>query len=265
MNKKIMRDHFWIWGHPTNCLYNAVKSESKISPVDGVDFIGAKNVMINNFGEIVFDMKEWSEKAKDVAKVGWVIESAAAQPENVTELAKFAKEYKNIKIGMFDDFFSPTNPPNNYTNYTPELLAKIREELHDAGIEMWVVVYTENLRQYDEELLKKYIKEFDGVSLWFWQESDARDQYDFYVNKFIELTEGKKRMLGCFVYNFCEGKQSCAEVVLNQLNADGELIKKGIIEGVFIHTNAVFGLQPSHPAVDVTKAYLDEHGDEVIE
>lgn len=101
-----LRENFWIWGHPTNTF---------LVPID-----------------LPCDRKHESELAKDVANVGWSINYAWEHPEHVTEICELSKTYKNICRGIFDDFFSPSNPTNYYTNYAHELIAKYREEPYEA-------------------------------------------------------------------------------------------------------------------------------------
>ncbi len=263
MSKRV-RDCFWIWGHPTNTLYGD-KNPSSISPVDGLDFIGAKNVFYNDF-KIEFDKKLECKLSKDVAQVGWCIDAAAAHPENVQEIIDMAKGNKNIKIGMFDDFFSASNPPNNYTNYTPELLRKYKKMLNDAGLEMWVVIYSLNyFGDCEMSVIEQYINEFDGISIWFWEEDLIEKEYDVFVEKILEMTPDKKHLIGCYVYNYAAGKPANENIVYNQLVKGTDLLRKGDIDGLILHSNIVFGLREPHKAVDVCKEWLENHGDEIID
>ena len=54
MGKKL-RDHYWIWAHPTNAMYAFLnngeginRGVSTISPVDGLSYIGATNLFYND-------------------------------------------------------------------------------------------------------------------------------------------------------------------------------------------------------------------------
>ena len=262
MDKIKLRERIWIWGHPENTLYSAVKRVSAVTPVQGLSYIGATNVFFNDYIKH-FDMVLEGEHAKDVPKVGWALDFAATKPENTESIIRQKKLYDNTCIAIFDDFFAPSNPSNNYTLYTPELVLQIKEQLHGAGLELWVVLYTENFRQLDKEVIDTFLPLFDGVSLWFWQEEEI-DDYDNHIAKFLALTEGQKRMIGCYVYDFGGNKESTSSVVLTQLNKGRELLHSGAIEGLIVHSNIAFGLNPPSPAVEDCKAWLAVHGDEEL-
>ncbi len=256
-----IRDHIWIWGHPTNCIGKA--PNSNVSPVDGVAYMGAANLYMNEYGDITYDEAKEMELAKDVARLGWCVDYDGTHP-NVAELVEYAKVYKNVKIAMFDDFFSPTNPANNFTNYTVRMLREYRRQLHEVGAEMWVVLYTQNYDQVDERFLEMYIKEFDGVSLWFWEEELIKPNFDEFVGKFLRLTEGKKRQIGLYVFNFAGDSEADPSVIEYQLEKELPMLLDGTIDGVIIHTNAVFGMDKPFAAVEACKAWMDKNGDTII-
>ena len=258
-----IRDHIWIWGHMENMWYPYIHRETHVTPMQGVAYMDAKNLLYGG-GEFEWDKAAEYEASRNLPAVGWCIERAAKEPENVTELCEAAKKYPNIRMGMFDDFFSMTNPTNNYTNYTPEMLAKYRAQLHEAGVAMWVVLYTQNFPQMDAETIQMYLKEFDGVSLWYWEEEEADLHFDEHMEYFLKLAADKRRMVGCYVYNFDQGKEARPEVVEKQLDKNAALLKNGSVEGVILLSNAMFGTNPPFEAVERAKAWMDAHGDEKI-
>lgn len=273
MGKTILKDHFWIWGHPTNAMYSFLnngdvkRGVSTISPVDGLSYIGATNLFYNDYIK-KFDVMLECERAKNVPKVGWVIERrdipGNEQTTDLQRIVDLGKQYKNICIGIFDDFFSPANSTNNYVHYSPETLRTYRETLHKAGMELWVVLYTENIDFYGMDTLRPYLDEFDGVTLWFWDEKDVAAGYDKYIDLFLKETPGKKRMLGCYIYNFARGLAADPTLVIEQLEKGSALIKNGNIEGLIIHTNSAFCLQVPFEAVEECRKWIDLHGDEEI-
>lgn len=284
MSEKKLRDHLWIWGHPTNAMYpflNKGKEQrgvSTVSPVEGLSYIGATNLFYNDYIKR-FDVMLECERAKNVPQVGWVIERTAPtgsehdNPDEIFErvtvkdaatLVGIAEKYKNITIGIFDDFFSPANPANNHEYYTPEMVREYRKELNAAGIELWVVLYTQNMEHYGMEKLRPYLKEFDGVSLWFWEEEDAANRYDEHMELFLKETEGQKRMVGCYIYNFAKGQAADPDIVTMQLEKGSRLIKSGELEALIVHTNSAFALEKPFEAVEVCREWIRTHGDEIV-
>lgn len=257
-------DNVWVWGHPTGSMFKA-RGGSEVTPVQGVAYMNASGLMYNNFGEEKFDLDIDNELSKDVKKVGWCIEEGSAtHPEMITAICEKAKKYPNIKMGMFDDFFSLTNPTNNFTQYPIELMVKIKEELHAQGLEMWVVIYTENFRLVPIETIRPYLKLFDGVSLWFWSESEIFEKYDECVDMFMKETEGQKRMLGLYVYNFGERKEATIEAIKTQLENAKAKVQSGEFEGLFLHPTPAFDLKEPFEAEKFCKEWMAQHGDDII-
>lgn len=264
MEQKKLRESFWVWGHRTNCLYKqyGIQRQSNTSPVEGVKYLGATNLILDVMDEPNDGNREL-QLAKEIPNVGWSLLEVSEHPEHVTELIEYSKRYKNITRGVFDDFLCPANVKTIYTDYPPEMLSECRKRLHQAGLEMWMVIYTANIKEIDINILRTYINEFDGISLWFWNEQEVIESYDKYVDIFLDLTKGKKRMIGCYLYDFGSNKEATSDAVLYQLNREKEMLKDGTIEGVILHTNAVVAFEP-YEAVETCKAWMKEHGDEEI-
>jgi hypothetical protein len=70
-------------------------------------------------------------------------------------------------------------------------------------------------------------------------------------------------MVGCYLYNFGEHKQATGAAVKWQLDYYRELLLKGEIEGVVLHTNTMADLD--YEAYDVACEWMDKHGDEEID
>ena len=255
---KKLNDYFWIWGHPTNSLYNhyGITKESDCSPVDGAKYLGAKNVYFVPMYK-PFDRAIETERAKDFNGVMWSIEDVRLFPEKLNAVISLSKVYKNIKGIIFDDFFNCENTYNNYLNYSLEMLNEYKEKLHAQGLEMWVVLYTKIFRrELDLDTVKKYVDVFDGVSLWFWDEDEVMESYDDCINVLFDIAPTQKKMLGCYLYDFGGEKSAKATVVLKQLNSAKELIKQNKIDGVILHTNAII-TEDYIEAVDACKKWLE--------
>lgn len=260
-----LRQHFWVFGHPVNSLYrdHYNVSESTLSAVDSLPYFGATNLFLVPMW-VQVDKDHEMELAKHVPKVCWSINSAARNPQNVTELVELAKKYPNICSGIFDDFFSTGNPYNNYLNYTVESVRAFREELHAAGLEMWVVLYSHELDELETEVLEKFIPEFDGVTFWFWKEQAVIDGFDDHVERFLQLSQGKRKMIGCYLHDFGGEKLANPDVIISQLDKERVMLKNGDIDAVILHTNAVV-TEKSEWIMDRVRAWMQQHGDEIIE
>lgn len=239
-------ENLWIWGHPTNSLLNCfgIQKESKMSPVEGAKYLGAENIFYVPMGHPT-DIEAENKLMSRCKNVGWAIEA----PHIADEIIVQAKKYPNIKIGIFDDFFNEENIKNNNLNYNSETLSDIREKFHEVGMEMWMVLYT---KQFDKEIMP-LLKEFDGISMWFWNESDV-DNFERRIEQFFKFTENKKRLIGCYLYNFGDNRGATPKKVEYQLTRHLELLKSGDINGTILHTNAVadIGLE----AVETARQFI---------
>jgi hypothetical protein len=97
--------------------------------------------------------------------------------------------------------------------------------------------------------------------MWTWKESDVPlipEKFEI----FKKQTPNTRRMVGCYLYNFGEEKQATGEAVVWQLNFYRELLKKGEIEGVVLHTNTMADLD--YEAYDACCEWMEKYGDEEI-
>ena len=126
---------------------------------------------------------------------------------------------------------------------------------------MWMVLYTREfgLDADADAAFQPYIAPFDGVILWTWEERDIVLFEEKYA-RFRRITEGKRRMFGCYLWNFGERKEATADAVRWQLDRYLGLMRAGVAEGIILHTNTMADLD--YPAYDAALAWMDEHGDE---
>ena len=83
------------------------------------------------------------------------------------------------------------------------------------------------------------------------------------ILQFLELSQGKRKMIGCYLHDFGDKKQADPDVVISQLEKDRLLLKNGDIDGVILHTNAVV-TEKSQCIMDRVRAWMQQHGDEPI-
>ena len=117
------------------------------------------------------------------------------------------------------------------------------------------------LNEEEDKEFQPYMDEYDGVIMWTWKEKDVPlipEKFEI----FKKYTPNTRRMVGCYLYNFGEAKQATGDAVKWQLDYYRELLLKGEIEGVVLHTNTMADLD--YEAYDVAVAWMEKHGDEVI-
>jgi hypothetical protein len=204
--------------------------------------------------------RQYNKSFSTLNKVGWEIYAAGKDPSVIQPLIEEAKEFPNINCGVFDDFVRG----GTYKTIPLENMYAVNRRLHDNGVrrlDMWMVLYTQEFgidSESDAEF-QPYIDPFDGIIMWTWKESDV-PLIDEKFELFKKMTDGKRRMLGCYLYNFGESKQATGSAVKWQLDRYRELILSGEAEGVVLHTNTMADLD--YEAYDVAVDWMREHGDE---
>ena len=75
-------------------------------------------------------------------------------------------------------------------------------------------------------------------------------------------TPGKRRLAGCYMWNYGEGKPLSNKEMQDQLDCYYRHIKNGDIEGIVLCSNCIadIGLE----GVDITRRWLDKVGEEEI-
>lgn len=258
-----LRDRFWLWGHPEG-RYNheyGNDSVSRMTPLEGAAYLGARNLFMVPVGVDV-NRRQYNKSFSTLNRVGWEIYGAGKDPSLVEPLIAEAREFPNIACAVFDDFVRG----GTYRGIPLGNLYAVRRRLHDNGVrrlDMWMVLYTFEfgVDPASDAGFQPYIAPFDGIIMWTWKEADVP-----LVNEkfgiFKQMTEGKRRMIGCYLYNFGEHRQATGKAVTWQLDRYRELILGAEIEGVVLHTNTMADLD--YEAYDVAIEWMREHGDEPL-
>ena len=260
-----LKDRLWIWGHEAgshNGMYDI--EGSVMTPAEGAEYLGARNMfMIVHLDKPKPPFDDYSRDLCSLLQVKWsVVGDGSSEDDNtgignLEEVLRQAQIFPNITGGMFDDFFLP----HRMAEYTPERLKSMADRLHKnegRPLDMWCVLYNHDL----DKDIGSFLDAFDGVSFWTWKESDLISFEDNY-HKFLSMTKGKKRMLGCYLYNYGEQKQSTVEMMEYQLKTYAECIKRREVEGIIFCSNTVMDL--GFCAVAAAKNWIAEHGDMEID
>lgn len=266
-----LRDRVWLWGHPAGSANGryAVAAGSQMTPVEGIHYFGGSSVYFVPW-VAPMDLERTTLAADHLTEVGWSVERGRVgghgdDRDEIDRMHELAERHPVIGRVIYDDFFGMSDGEEvvlakPYLGYTPEHVAADRERLHTQGsrpLELWLVLYTAQ----QIEAAVPYIKEFDGVCLWFWKESQVAD-WQGRVDRFLEITEGQRRQIGVYLFNFGEDRPATAELVVSQLDRCAELVRAGTIDGFVLHTNVVADVGLEAPAA--ARDWMAAHGDELI-
>ena len=258
-----LRDKFWLWGHPEGRYNNEYGNTqvSRMTPMEACLYLGVRNTFMIPV-EWQVNRRQYNKSFKTLRQVGW----EAFEIGGVEELINEAADFPNIGCVVFDDFQRQNNA-TEVQPFTVERLNKVRNMLHCNDVrplDMWMVLYTHEfaLDKKADEVLKNYTQAFDGIIMWTWRESDVPLIPEKFET-FKLLTENRRRMFGCYLWNFGEKKPATGEAVKWQLDWYREKIYSGEAEGVVLHTNTMADLDLE--AYDVACKWMEEHGDEEID
>ena len=257
------RDICWLWGHPEGRYNNEYGNTqiSRMTPMEGCLYLGIRNTFMVPVG-VKVNRRQYNKSFSTLKGVAWECYNAANDPEKIEPLIEEARDFPNITAVVLDDFVRG----GKYKTFPAENLQKIHHRLHNNDIrplDMWMVLYTHEFGVDPEEdaFFQQYLDPFDGVIMWNWKECNYQEIPEKF-EIFKKMTEGKRRMFGCYLWNFGEAKEATAEAVTWQLNWYRERILAGEAEGVVLHTNTMADLDL--PAYDAALAWMAEHGEEDI-
>lgn len=260
MQKRMISDRFWIWGHPENSCREAVGTdrEMTVTPAESARYFGVSNVFYVPWGHDM-DIVACSKDTEGVTRAGLAMDIwSKPGSDPVEETFKLVPLFSNLTRLVFDDFFNELSPHiPTWEQFSIPQLEEIRDRIHREGLEMWVVLYQHQLEMYIDD----YLEVFDGVSFWFWSEPTV-EEYHKFSKIFLDKTPGKRRLIGCYLYDFGRSQQASAQLVRYQLDNNKKLMEQGEIDGVVLHNNN-FG-NMGFAAYEEAKKWMDEHRDEMI-
>ena len=152
-----------------------------------------------------------AEKIKDLKEVVWsAIGAGGVERHNndhsdLEDVLKMAEIYSNISGAVLDDFFLAAETPGKESGrHSVESIRNISDNLHNFSkrrLDLWMVWYTYQL----DFNVADYIKLSDVMTLWTWKGSDL-PELDLNIQKLIKKTRGKRRLAGCYMWNYGESK-----------------------------------------------------------
>jgi len=233
-----------------------------MTPAEGAYYLGIKRVFMvcyANKPEPPFDQYAMSLDSLD--EVVWSVVGDSGSDDNTAtyghldEILRIADRFPNTTGAIFDDFFGMDGRRENV--YTPEVLAYMRGRLREKDLDMWVVLYDNNL----DLPIAPYLEQFDGVTYATWLGDDLK-KFDSDYMRAREMTRGKKLLPGCYLYNYGQQREFTVPEMEFQLEKCADLLREGLAEGIGLCSNCVADL--GFEAVEYTKAWLKEHGDEEV-
>jgi len=264
-----LRDKLWLWGQDAGTHHAYHNNEwrlpgvNRMGPAEGARHFGLVNccrVVMSNKPAPPFDSE--SEKLKNLKRVVWSIVGDGSTTRHMDgandleEVLRQARLFPNVCGGILDDFFLDNAPPR----LSLDQLREVRRRLATGSprpLELWVVYYARQLaRDY-----RPYLELCDVVSLWTWRAADLAN-LDRNIAALCRMTPGKRRLAGCYLWNYDERKPMSVAQVEFQCTRYLEWIRKGDLDGIIFCSNTLadIGLE----AADWVRTWIRQAGDEEV-
>ncbi len=265
-----LREKCWLWGHPEGWYYNDVygnNQRSRMTPMECCLYLGIRNTFMVPDGDHInhtVNRRQYNKSFVTLKEVGWECFDASKNPDFVKPIIEEAANFPNIGRVVFDDFYSQyKGMPESFDMTNIEKAYKLLKENDVRPLDMWMVIYVHEfgLNQEDDNLFKEWLKPFDGGIMWTWKESEVPlipEKFEHFKN----ILGDKRKMFGCYLWNFGERKPATAAAVLWQLDWYLEKIKAGEAEGIVFHTNTMADLDLE--SYDAAVEWMQRHGDDEV-
>ena len=144
----LLKDRCWLWGHPEGCFNGKVglTDDSRMTPMECCNYLGIGNTFMVPM-DFVVNRRKYNKSFKRLRGVGWDCFNAAVSPEKIELLIDDARNFPNIKVGVFDDFKNADEKdmPPRYKRFPIENLYSVIDRMHNNEVrrlESWMVLYT---------------------------------------------------------------------------------------------------------------------------
>lgn len=273
-----LKDSIWLWGQnvgshhtPDRGNVHNLPGENKMDSAECCRRWGVnKCCRVAMVGGPFPPFDSESEKLKHLKEVVWSAIGAGGvfqhnnDESDLPEVLRQAQKYDNISGAVLDDFFRSVEGfeigKGSIARHSLDSIKSMRDKLHNFSkrkLDLWLVWYS---YQLDYDILD-YVDLCDVITLWTWKGYDL-EFLDENMEKFINKTPGKRRLAGCYMWNYGEHKPLAIEQMRSQLDCCHKRLKRGELEGIILCSNCIGDL--GLDTVKYTLEWLKEHGEENI-
>ena len=260
-----VRDRLWIWGHEAGS-HSALNAKgmwgalgpSRITPAEAAYYMGIPNcvmVVYGNRPEPPFD--QYTLAMSPLDRIVWSVMGDAGSTRNDEEsdlqaVLDAAAKHPNVAGAIMDDFYRGPR-----ARYSVEQLAAIQQPLHAAGLDLWVVLYYNQL----DLPARQHLDLCDVVTFWTMPGRELANLESNFA-KLLKITQGKRRVLGCYMYNYGEKKPMDISLMEHQCGLGLRWLKEGKIEGIIFLASCICDLKLD--AVEWTRDWIARVGTEPV-
>jgi len=258
------RDKLWLFGQDAGShhIQHNLPGQNLMGPTEGASFLGINNclrVVMDNKPSPPFDNA--SAELKDMKQVVWSIVGNKCSDRNdggqndLDEVIRQSHLFPNISGVLLDDFFIADT---GKARINIEDLKKIKYRLQNEAarpLDLWLVLYSTQL----DTPVQEYIDLCDVITFWIWDGKDLVDLDENFV-KFKAITEGKRRLAGCYMWDYGAEKTLTNEQMESQCHRYLQYLSKNEIEGIIFLSNCIADIGLN--AVEWTREWINKKDSE---
>lgn len=262
-----VRDRFWIWGHEAGSHTSpkarplwGIPGTSRMTPAEAAHYMGIPNcimVVYDNLPKPPF--LSHALALSPLQQVVWSIVGDAGSTRNdqesdLEEVLCLAGRVSNITGAIMDDFFQVGR-----ARYSLQEMARLYGRLRGAAraLDLWVVLYNNQL----DQAVGPYLEYCDVVTFWTMTGSQLVD-LERSLERFVAVTPAKRRVLGCYLWNYGEKKPMPIAWMRHQCELGLQWLQEGQIEGMVFLASCICDLELD--AVEWTRSWIAEVGQEPL-
>ena len=262
----ISLDKIWLLGetpgsHHANPYYK-LPGVNTMTPLEGLEFYGIRNLCRMKMGvdkdlnyvndPLISDDKGVMDKLSLSLLGAGGRGDGESDATAMDEIFAVARKEKRLVSAINDDFFCGNRPEI----FTPDVLARQREQLHTEGvrpIEFWSVIYERSIIK--NEYVYDHAREYDLTTFWVWYGENIKNMVA-YIDWARNLTKDGRVILGIYMWDYGNGCAIDDDVMKFQLDVAYEKMLGGQIEGVMLHSsnNSDIGLSTT----GITKQWVED-------
>ncbi|MBT5877213.1 MAG: hypothetical protein HOH43_27575 [Candidatus Latescibacteria bacterium] len=249
-----VRDRFWIWGHESGSHDHGydIAATSRMTPAEGALYLDVPNmIMVRYEDRPEPPYEQYARTFRPLDQFVWSIVGAggAADSEEIRYTRQLAEAHPNMSGVVMDDFFR--DDPTGVAVHDAASLRSIREGLTVDGrkLDLWVVLY-----QHQMELdIGAHLSLCDVVTYWTWR-AELLDQLEQDFSRFESLAGDKRKLLGCYMYDYGAKKTISVGDMERQCVQGLKWLQEGRIEGMIFLASCICDLDLE--AVEWTREWI---------
>ena len=273
--KTTVRDRFWMYSTYEGFTgFPAVPGNSRMTPAEAAAYFNLPNVYVAAFAygkepcKLLppLDYHTYLNALRPFKRVVWFLpeEMGIVTEDTLRTLHDVILKYPNVVGLMLDDYFVPTIKGNPGSPLTLEEIDYVQRYFRNIGgrnVDLWVVLYRHNFEQDVEHVVPTYLNKVDVLTYWdAWAREIETLEEDF--AKAERLTPGKRKLLGCYMWDFGDNKPIPLPLMQKQCRLGLQWLREGRIEGMMFLGN--FLCDRPLEAVEWTRRWIQEVGNEPL-